>query len=77
MLDLEHDIEAGVIDSITVPTLIVHCRHDSAVPFAHARHAHQRIAHSELLEAKTWGHLIWLGADAKRIEAKVNAFLLE
>ncbi|MGB0384961.1 MAG: alpha/beta fold hydrolase [Ardenticatenaceae bacterium] len=77
MLDLDHHIEAGVIDTITVPTLIVHSPHDNAVPFAHARHAHQRIPQSELLQANTWGHLIWLGADAQRIKAKINAFLLD
>jgi len=75
MLDLEHEVDASVLQSITAPTLIVHSQHDHSVPFAHALHAQNQIAGAELFEAQTWGHLIWLGKGAADVERKVIDFL--
>lgn len=75
MLDLEHDIARETLQKIEVPTLIVHSKTDNSVGFEHAEYAGANIAKSELLEAHTWGHLIWLGAGNDEVKTKVAEFL--
>lgn len=73
MLDLEHDVLPETLAKVRAPTLIVHSPYDGAVPFTHAEHAYRHIPGAALLEAPTWGHLIWLGGEA--VLAEVTAFL--
>ena len=77
MLDIEHDVPEEIIKQISRPTLIVHSQNDNAVNFEHARHAQQLIHNSELFEAKTWGHLIWIGEGSIEVKKKVVDFLGE
>ncbi len=76
MLDLEHEVDASVLQAIAAPTLVVHSQQDKAVPFAHAQHAQAQIPQATLFTAPSWGHLIWLGAGASATEAQVIEFLL-
>lgn len=77
MLDIEHKVPEEILKQITRPTLIVHSQNDNSVSFEHARHAQQLISNSELFEAKTWGHLIWIGEGSREAKEKVATFLRE
>ena len=61
--------------SVKCPTLILHSKNDSAVPLDHAYHAHQNIPNSKLVVLNSWGHLIWLGKHAQRVNDEVVDFL--
>ena len=75
MLDLDHEVDTSVLQSIVTPTLVIHSHHDNSVPFAHALHAQAQIAGAELFAAQTWGHLLWLGEGAPAVERNVIDFL--
>ena len=76
--DLEHDLDASVIKNIKVPTLIVHSKHDKAVPTEHPLHAKEQIPYARLLWVDNqWGHMIWMGAKSKEPIDHVRAFLIE
>lgn len=62
--------------AISCPTLIQHSKHDGAVPLEHAYYAHQQIPDSRLCLLDTWGHLIWLGEGAEKVNKKLIEFLL-
>ncbi len=72
--DMEQGAEAGVLNSVRAPTLIVHSRADAVIPFAVAEYAHANIAGSELWEAPTWSHMI-SGPGAAVVDTKVVDFL--
>lgn len=75
MLDLAHHITPEVLENITVPTLIIHSKHDRSVPFDHGEHSAAHIKNSELFVAPTWGHLIWIGKGAQEVNQKLLEFL--
>lgn len=77
MLDIEHNVPEEILNAITIPVLIVHSQNDNSVNFSHARHAQELIHNSELFEAKTWGHLIWIGDGSTEVKEKVVHFLRE
>ncbi len=77
MLDIDQNVPTEVLEKITVPTLIVHSRNDNSVSFEHPLHAQKYIEDSELFEAQTWGHLIWLGEGSAAVKEKVANFLRE
>lgn len=77
VLDIDHEVPTTTLESIFAPTLVVHSRRDNSVPFAHALHAKLHIKSAEIFEARTWGHLIWLGSGSAEAKAKVAAFLHE
>lgn len=77
MLDIEHDVPPKLLKDITAPTLIVHSKNDNSVPLEHAFHAESHIENATLFEAKTWGHLIWLGEESAAVKARVADFLRE
>lgn len=54
-------------DSIKAPTLILHDRQDTFVPFVHAKEAAARIRHAELRAYQLGGHILWLGRDVQRM----------
>jgi pimeloyl-ACP methyl ester carboxylesterase len=72
--DMNHATEDAVLKSIKAPTLIVHSRADSAVPFAVAEYSHENIAGSELWESPNWSHMI-SGPEAAVVDTKVVGFL--
>ncbi|SDN63622.1 alpha/beta fold hydrolase [Alkalicoccus daliensis] len=65
------------LQTVSAPTLILHSRHDSSVPFAHAQYAASTIPDAELRLLDTWGHLIWLGKHGEKTDAYVVNFLDE
>jgi pimeloyl-ACP methyl ester carboxylesterase len=74
--DLEHNISSETLSMIQSPTLIVHSRNDNSVSFNHADHAHQQIPNSQLLPLENkWGHLFWIGKDAKKSIQKIIEFI--
>ena len=73
--DLEQIITDDVLLNISAPTLIVHSKHDRAVPFNHAQNAIELIKNSELYIAETWGHFIWIGKGSEGVFNKVINFL--
>lgn len=72
--DMDQTVEDVVLNSIQVPTLIVHSRADAAIPFAIAEHSHASIAGSELWESPAWSHMT-SGPEAAAVDAKVVEFL--
>ena len=75
MHDLEHAVSQEVLQSIICPTLIVHSTNDNSVKIDHARHAHQHIPASTLLELDSWGHLIWIGPESMVTKQQIAKFL--
>lgn len=77
MLDLSQcsQIEDFELTHIRCPALILHSRHDAAVPFSHAERAERRIERSELCASDAWGHLIWLGEGKENVYGKWREFM--
>ena len=60
-------------ESIKAPTLIIHDRQDTFVPFAHAEEAKKKVPHANLCEFRVGGHILWLGRDARAMhQARVR-----
>lgn len=68
-------ISSEDLQAISCPTLILHSKHDGAVPVEHASYAHQHIHDSELSLLDAWGHLIWLGIGAEDVDRRMIQFL--
>lgn len=77
MIDLvQHaQIEIQDLQNVTCPVLIMHCRHDGAVPLEHAMRAHDSMPKAKLCLLDTWGHLIWLGKGSEQVHRELTAFL--
>ncbi len=73
--DANHVVGADLLSQISQPTLVVHSREDSSVPFSHAEWSLKNIPHAELCEAGCTGHFFWVGPDAARITQRVVEFL--
>lgn len=71
--DMEH--RAKNIHEIICPTLIIHSKNDASVPFSHAEYAYKMIKKSELFEAPTDSHFIYLGPGSKKVMEKRLAFI--
>ncbi|MBM7839322.1 pimeloyl-ACP methyl ester carboxylesterase [Alkalihalobacillus xiaoxiensis] len=67
---LEHEL-----DSISVPTLIVHSINDAIVPLDHAEYAKGHIQSAKLLCLDTWGHLLCLGKGSEQHADELIGFL--
>jgi pimeloyl-ACP methyl ester carboxylesterase len=67
------DVDTYPLETITVPTLIVHSRDDTLAAFGPAEAAAARIPHAQLLAHHSGGHL-QLGRDDET-QAAVQAFL--
>lgn len=67
LIDLSQtkEITSEDLKTITSTTLIMHSKHDGAVPVEHAHYAHRLISGSELCILESWGHLIWLDRNRK------------
>ncbi|WP_066189875.1 alpha/beta fold hydrolase [Gracilibacillus timonensis] len=78
LIDLStKEITIKNLQAITCLTLIMHSRHDGAVPLEHASYADQHIPHSQLCLLETWGHLIWLGHGSEQVNEKLVEFLTD
>ncbi len=76
--DIDQNIEDDVISGIKCPTLIIHSKNDSTVPFEHALHSKKMIKNSKLIELNNeWGHLFWIGADSKKSIEETMRFIEE
>jgi pimeloyl-ACP methyl ester carboxylesterase len=73
--DMEHRTGDAVLSSIKAPTLIVHSREDKAVSFSAAEYSHANIPGSELWEAPSWSHFIFVGHGADQVNRKIVEFL--
>lgn len=71
--DIDH--RAMNISEITCPTLVIHSKNDASVPFPHAEYAHKMIKNSELFEAPTDSHFIYLGPGSKEVLEKRMEFI--
>lgn len=69
------EITSKDLKNIICPSLIMHSKFDGAVSLEHPHYARQQITHSELCILKSWGHLIWLGQEAKTVDRKLIDFL--
>lgn len=73
--DLAHTVGDAVLQSIKVPTLVIHSREDKSVPFRHAEYSLALIPHAELCEGGFTGHFFWIGPDYPRISQRLLEFL--
>jgi pimeloyl-ACP methyl ester carboxylesterase len=77
MLDLDQPPpEPAVLAAICCPVLIAHSAYDKSVALAHAEFARDHIAGAELrVYYNLWGHLLWLGPEARTVRDDVLAFI--
>jgi len=75
LTDMEHYTSESDMRSIKLPTLIIHSREDKAVSFEFAEYSHSLIRGSELWEAPSWSHFIFVGPGSDNVGQKVVAFL--
>lgn len=77
LIDLKQSKEIKDQDfkSINSPTLIIHSENDGFISLEHPQIALEKIANSELYLVDTWGHLIWIGKSAKKVNQKLISFL--
>lgn len=74
--DIDQVLSESIIAKVKCPTLIIHSKNDSSVPISHAEHAHARIENSELeILDNEWGHLLWIGDDAKETLPRIIRFM--
>jgi esterase/lipase len=74
LLDLGHKVADGVLNSITVPVLIVHSKEDRAVPFSNAEYSNMNIKGSRLFAAGTWGHFVFVGKGSEDVLKEIINF---
>jgi len=73
-MDFEMDVRA-VLPSVRVPTLVLHCTGDRAVPVAHGRYLAQHIAGAKLVEVSGDDHDPVTTAQADEIGDEIEGFL--
>jgi len=73
--DATHTVGKELLQTISVPVLVVHSREDKSVPFSHAEWSLQNIPQAILCEAGFTGHFFWVGPDYKEIIEQMAAFL--
>lgn len=73
--DLTHSVGQELLQSIKVPTLVIHSREDKSVPFSHAEYSLAHISNAELCEGGFTGHFFWIGPDYPRISQRLVEFL--
>ncbi len=74
--DIDQNINHGTIAKIKCPTLIIHSKNDSSVPFEHALYSNKMIDNSVMVKLNNeWGHLFWIGTDSKKSIEKTIKFI--
>ncbi|MEW9501817.1 alpha/beta fold hydrolase [Jeotgalibacillus marinus] len=69
------ELSSEDLQAISCPTLLMHSKHDGAVPLEHVHYAHQHIPSSKICLLDSWGHLIWLGKESEDVNKKLIEFL--
>ncbi len=64
------------LENIVVPSLIVHGKTDTNVPFSHAEAAKEAIPNSELYAIEEGTHFLWLGEEGQLVSRKLISFLM-
>jgi pimeloyl-ACP methyl ester carboxylesterase len=77
LTDAAHIVGADLLEKVRQPTLVIHSREDSSVPFAHAEWSLGHIPQAELCEAGITGHFFWVGPDYSHISQRMISFLKE
>ncbi len=72
-----HDLRAsgGDASEVSVPTLIVHSRHDRSVPLDHPTRLSHQIHNSRLFLSDAESHLIWFSPHYPEIKREIREFL--
>jgi pimeloyl-ACP methyl ester carboxylesterase len=73
--DGTHTVGVELLRRISQPTLVIHSRADSSVPFGHAEWSLENIARAELCEAGFTGHFFWIGPDFGPVRQRTVEFL--
>ncbi|MCG8481013.1 MAG: alpha/beta hydrolase, partial [Spirochaetales bacterium] len=60
-IEVQQTLDDAPLESIRVPTLIVHSRYDGDVPYDTAVHTASRIPGAEFIAVEQFGHMIWWG----------------
>ena len=67
-----------LVPKVSVPTLVLHCRHDNAVPFDEGRRLAASIPNAKFVSLESENHLPILGEPAwTRFTAEIEAFLAD
>ena len=60
-VEVQQSLDDMPVETIAVPTLIVHSRYDGDVPYDTAVHTASRIPGAECITVDQFGHMIWWG----------------
>jgi len=77
LADAAHTVGADLLERIRQPTLVIHSREDSSVPFIHAEWSLKHIPQAELCEAGITGHFFWVDPEYQSVSQRLIAFLKE
>jgi pimeloyl-ACP methyl ester carboxylesterase len=73
--DLTHTVGEDLLQAVTAPTLVIHSREDSSVPFSHAEWSLEHLPHAALCETGFTGHFYWVGPESPQVAQHLVAFL--
>jgi pimeloyl-ACP methyl ester carboxylesterase len=82
MPGIEYDSWQGVspsqwpLEMIDVPTLVIHARDDTLIPFSHGENSASRIPQAQLVAFPTGGHLIFI-FERKKVAQHISSFVCE
>ena len=73
--DATHSVGQRLLQTVSLPALIVHSREDKSVPFSHAEWSMEHIPNVRLCESGVTGHFISVGPDYQDICKQIMNFL--
>jgi pimeloyl-ACP methyl ester carboxylesterase len=82
MPGIEYDSWQGIsphqwsLEKIEVPTLVIHARDDTLIPFAHGENSASRIPQARLVVFPTGGHLIFI-FKREKVAQHISSFISE
>jgi pimeloyl-ACP methyl ester carboxylesterase len=82
ILGIEYDSWQGVspqqwpLEKINVPTLVIHARDDTLIPFSHGENSASRIPQARLIAFPTGGHLIFI-FEREKVAQHISRFVGE
>jgi pimeloyl-ACP methyl ester carboxylesterase len=71
--DREHNIHEHSLENITVPTLVIHAKDDSLIPFAQGQYTAQTVLDTQFITLETGGHLLM--GQHEQVKSEINEFL--
>lgn len=75
LADAAHSVGGDLLRTVPQPTLVIHSREDSSVPFGHAEWSLKHIPRAELCEGGITGHFFYVDPDFPHITERLVAFL--